>query len=158
MTPGTFGRGALFLRDGCSCRRRRNIGHARGAARPGSFQLQSVAQPSGTFSGGTAHNRDDTGWQGYLSSPARATAAYGRAVEAWWIEGTTDLMLCAVRGENLFVHARRPETVPAVVTPMPMAPCFSARFFREMRRSRPDATARARTPSLARDARKPGRH
>jgi creatinine amidohydrolase len=58
------------------------------------------------------------GWQGYLSSPARATAAYGRAVEAWWIDGTTDLMLRAVRGENLFVHARLPETVPPAVAPM----------------------------------------
>ena len=58
------------------------------------------------------------GWQGYLSSPARATAAHGRAVEAWWIDGTTDLMLRAVRGENLFVHARLPETVPAAVAPM----------------------------------------
>jgi hypothetical protein len=58
------------------------------------------------------------GWQGYLSSPARATAAYGRAVEAWWIDGTTDLMLRAVRGKNLFLHARLPETVPATVAPM----------------------------------------
>jgi creatinine amidohydrolase len=58
------------------------------------------------------------GWQGYLSSPARATAAHGRAVEAWWIDGATDLMLRAVRGENLFVHARSPETVPPAVAPM----------------------------------------
>jgi creatinine amidohydrolase len=58
------------------------------------------------------------GWQGYLSSPARATAEHGRAVEAWWIDGTTDLMLRAVRGENLFVHARLPETVPPAVAPM----------------------------------------
>jgi creatinine amidohydrolase len=58
------------------------------------------------------------GWQGYLSSPARATAAYGRAIEAWWIEGFTDLMLRAVRGENLFGHARMPDRVPAAVSPM----------------------------------------
>jgi creatinine amidohydrolase len=58
------------------------------------------------------------GWQGYLSSPARATAAHGHAVEAWWIDGFTDLILRAVRGENMFVHARVPETVPAVVAPM----------------------------------------
>ena len=57
------------------------------------------------------------GWQGYLSSPARATAAYGRAVEAWWIDGFTDLILRAVRGENMFVHARFPETVPPAVAP-----------------------------------------
>jgi creatinine amidohydrolase len=58
------------------------------------------------------------GWQGYLSSPARATAAHGRAVEAWWIEGFTDLILRAVHGENMFVHARVPETVPAAVAPI----------------------------------------
>ncbi len=58
------------------------------------------------------------GWQGYLSSPARATAAHGRAVEAWWIDGFTDLILRAVRGEDMFVHPRFPETVPAAVAPI----------------------------------------
>jgi creatinine amidohydrolase len=58
------------------------------------------------------------GWQGYLSSPARATAAHGRAVKEWWIEGFTDLMLRAVRGENMFVHARVPESVPPAVAPL----------------------------------------
>jgi creatinine amidohydrolase/Fe(II)-dependent formamide hydrolase-like protein len=58
------------------------------------------------------------GWQGYLSSPARATAEYGRAVEAWWIDGFTDLILRAVRGENMLVHARVPETVPPAVAPI----------------------------------------
>ncbi len=58
------------------------------------------------------------GWQGYLSSPARATAAYGRAFEAWWIDGFTDLILRAVRGENMFGHARVPETVPPPVAPL----------------------------------------
>jgi creatinine amidohydrolase/Fe(II)-dependent formamide hydrolase-like protein len=58
------------------------------------------------------------GWQGYLSSPASATAAYGRAIKAWWIDGFTDLILRAVRGENMFVHARVPETVPPAVAPM----------------------------------------
>jgi hypothetical protein len=55
------------------------------------------------------------GWQGYLSSPAKATAEYGRAVEAWWIDGLTDLILRAVRGENMVVHPRFPETVPPPV-------------------------------------------
>ena len=55
------------------------------------------------------------GWQGYLSSPARATTAHGRAVEAWWIDGFTTLILRAVRGENLFTHARVPDTVPPAV-------------------------------------------
>ena len=58
------------------------------------------------------------GWQGYLSSPAKATAAHGRAVEAWWIDGFTDLILRAVRGENMFVHPRVPETVPDAMAPM----------------------------------------
>jgi creatinine amidohydrolase/Fe(II)-dependent formamide hydrolase-like protein len=58
------------------------------------------------------------GWQGYLSSPARATAAHGQAVEAWWIDGFTDLILRAVRGENMFAHPRFPETVPAPVAPI----------------------------------------
>src|SRR4026207_1149207 len=31
-------------------------------------------------------------WQGYLSSPAKATAAYGRAVEMWWLNGFADLI------------------------------------------------------------------
>jgi hypothetical protein len=57
------------------------------------------------------------GWQGYLSSPARATAAHGRAVEAWWIDGFTSLILRAVRGENLFVHPRVPDVVPPAVAP-----------------------------------------
>ena len=58
------------------------------------------------------------GWQGYLSSPARATAAYGRAVKAWWIDGFTDLILRAVHGENMFVHPRAPEMAPPAVAPL----------------------------------------
>jgi creatinine amidohydrolase len=58
------------------------------------------------------------GWKGYLSSPARATAAHGRDIEEWWIEGFTDLILRAVRGENMFVHARVPETLPSAVAPV----------------------------------------
>ena len=58
------------------------------------------------------------GWQGYLSSPASATAAHGRAVEAWWIDGFTDLILRAVRGENMFLHARVPDAVPPAVAPV----------------------------------------
>lgn len=54
-------------------------------------------------------------WQAYLSDPASATAAYGRAVETWWIDGFADLMLRAVRGEDMFAHPRFPETVPAAV-------------------------------------------
>jgi creatinine amidohydrolase/Fe(II)-dependent formamide hydrolase-like protein len=58
------------------------------------------------------------GWQGYFSAPARATAAHGRAVEAWWMDGFADLILRAVRGENMFAHARFPETIPEAVVPL----------------------------------------
>ena len=51
------------------------------------------------------------GWPGYFSSPARATAAYGREAEAWWVEGMAGLILEAVRGENLFGRPRWPEPV-----------------------------------------------
>jgi creatinine amidohydrolase len=55
------------------------------------------------------------GWDGYLSDPAKASAAHGRAVESWWIDGFTDLMLRAVRGENMLGRPRFPETVPPPV-------------------------------------------
>jgi creatinine amidohydrolase/Fe(II)-dependent formamide hydrolase-like protein len=49
------------------------------------------------------------GWPGYLSSPAKANATYGRAVEEWWVQGFTDLILRAIRGENMFKVARVPD-------------------------------------------------
>jgi creatinine amidohydrolase/Fe(II)-dependent formamide hydrolase-like protein len=49
------------------------------------------------------------GWQGYISSPDKANAAYGRAFEAWWVEGFTDLILRAIRGQNMFKLPRLPE-------------------------------------------------
>jgi creatinine amidohydrolase len=49
------------------------------------------------------------GWPGYFSSPARANADYGRDVEAWWVDGMTNLILQAVRGETLFNRPRWPE-------------------------------------------------
>jgi creatinine amidohydrolase len=55
------------------------------------------------------------GWQVYLSDPAKATAAYGRAVEDGWIEGFASLVVRAIRGENLFDNPRFPETVPPPV-------------------------------------------
>ena len=55
------------------------------------------------------------GWEGYFSDPAKASAVHGRAVEAWWIAGFADLILRAVRGENMFGHPRFPETVPPPV-------------------------------------------
>jgi creatinine amidohydrolase len=54
----------------------------------------------------------------YLSSPARATAAYGRAVETWWVDGCSDLILRAARGEDLRARPRSPEQIPAGVAPM----------------------------------------
>ena len=57
------------------------------------------------------------GWQGYLSSPSKATAAYGRAVEEWWIDGFTELILRAVRGENLLHRPRVPDILPPAVAP-----------------------------------------
>jgi creatinine amidohydrolase len=57
------------------------------------------------------------GWPGYMSSPAKATAAYGRAVEAWWVDGLSDLVLRAVRGENLLKAPRLPDGIdPAIAT------------------------------------------
>jgi hypothetical protein len=58
------------------------------------------------------------GWQGYFSSPAMATAAHGRAIEEWWIDGFTELILRAVRGEDLFVHPRVPDTLPPGLAPV----------------------------------------
>ena len=58
------------------------------------------------------------GWQGYLSSPAHATLEYGRAVERWWIDGFTELIVRAVGGENMFSHARNPSAVPAPMAPI----------------------------------------
>lgn len=48
------------------------------------------------------------GWPGYFSSPARATADYGREIEEWWIQGVAGLILRAVRGENLRARPRWP--------------------------------------------------
>jgi hypothetical protein len=48
----------------------------------------------------------------------QSIGAYGRAFETWWIEGFTDLILRAVRGENMFVLPRSPETVPPPVAPV----------------------------------------
>ena len=51
------------------------------------------------------------GWEGYFSSPSQSTAAYGRDIEAWWIDGTTALILRAVRGENMLRAPRFPGNV-----------------------------------------------
>jgi creatinine amidohydrolase len=58
------------------------------------------------------------GWQGYLSAPAHASAAYGHAVAAWWVEGQSDLVLRAVRGENLLKAPRVPDQIDPALTPL----------------------------------------
>jgi hypothetical protein len=58
------------------------------------------------------------GWQGYLSSPSKATATYGRAVKEWWIDSFTQLILRAVRGEDLLHHPRSPDTIPPATAPI----------------------------------------
>ena len=52
-------------------------------------------------------------WPGYFSSPGRATSAYGRDVEGWWISGMSKLILSAIGGENLRVRPRWPEPLQA---------------------------------------------
>jgi hypothetical protein len=51
------------------------------------------------------------GWPGYFSSPARADEAYGREIEAWWVEGIVGLILQAVRGENFRSRPRWPDSM-----------------------------------------------
>lgn len=48
------------------------------------------------------------GWQGYFSSPAKANAAYGREDTEVWVAAAADLILSALRGENLFGRPRYP--------------------------------------------------
>jgi creatinine amidohydrolase len=52
-------------------------------------------------------------WPGYFSSPARASSAFGRDVEGWWISGMSKLILAAVHGENLRARPRWPEPLQA---------------------------------------------
>ena len=40
--------------------------------------------------------------------PLQELTPYGRDIEEWWVEGMTDLILQAVRGENLFSRPRWP--------------------------------------------------
>jgi creatinine amidohydrolase len=58
------------------------------------------------------------GWQGYLSAPARASAAYGRAVEAWWVEGTSDLILRAIGGRDLSKAPRVVDRIDPALAPI----------------------------------------
>ena len=58
------------------------------------------------------------GWQGYLSSPALATGEYGAAVEAWWIDGVSELILQAIGGEDLSARPGSTPTLPPAVAPV----------------------------------------
>jgi creatinine amidohydrolase len=58
------------------------------------------------------------GWQGYLSTPALATTEYGAAVETWWIEGTSDLILQAIRGTDMTTRPGAPAAFPPAIAPM----------------------------------------
>ena len=58
------------------------------------------------------------GWQGYLSSPALATPEYGEAVETWWIEGMSELILQAIRGEDMSARPGAPATLPPAIAPI----------------------------------------
>ena len=57
-------------------------------------------------------------WQGYLSAPALATPEYGAAVETFWIEGMSELILQALRGEDMTARPGQPATIPPPVAPM----------------------------------------
>ena len=58
------------------------------------------------------------GWQGYLSAPALATPEYGAAVETFWIDGMSELILQALRGEDMTARPGQPATIPPPVAPM----------------------------------------
>lgn len=72
-------------------------------------------------------------WQGYLSAPAQATAAYGRAIEAWWVDGLSELVLRAVKGEDLSKAPRAhdridPEVASIVGKALDHEQAFETRF------------------------------
>lgn len=55
------------------------------------------------------------GWPGYFSAPAEATAAYGRDLEAWWVDGLSELIVRATKGETLRARPRPREALPPQV-------------------------------------------
>jgi hypothetical protein len=58
------------------------------------------------------------GWQGYLSAPALATREYGVAQETWWIEGISELILQAIRGEDMSARPGASSTLPPPIAPI----------------------------------------
>jgi hypothetical protein len=55
------------------------------------------------------------GWQGYFSSPAHASAAYGDAIEAWWVDGLSELIVRAIGSEDLLSAPRAPDRIDPVL-------------------------------------------
>ena len=53
-----------------------------------------------------------------MSAPAKATATYGRVVEQWWIEGMSDLIVRAARGEDLSKAPRFADQIDPAVAPV----------------------------------------
>ena len=112
-----FRRRSFLLWHGRPCRRQRNMPDPRHPAGSGAARLQVAAQPVRTFSGRAARNRERTSVAGLLVVSCQGDGGARRAIEGWWIDGFTDLILRAVGGENMFVHPRLPDAVPAAVAP-----------------------------------------
>jgi creatinine amidohydrolase len=95
------------------------------------------------------------GWEGYFSSPARASARYGRDIEAWWIEGMSDLILQSVRGSELSGRPRYPGNLdgdpraPVVDEVRAQEREFEQRFERWLERQ--SAASRVREPRVELD-------
>ena len=103
--------------------------------------LPNATEPSRAIDRRVARFATSPGWQGYLSSPALATPEYGAAVEAWWIEGMSDLILQAIRGEDMFARPGAPDR-----SHRPLRRSSSARS-RTKRHSSPGARRVARAAS-----------
>lgn len=80
------------------------------ALRPDLVKASYRALPGNVAASGAALREiaHRPGWRGYFSSPAIASASYGRAFETWWIEGMTDLILRSVRGDEMANRPRLP--------------------------------------------------
>ena len=93
------------------------LGHARGSTRSCTRHVRTLPSRAGRSLQELREIAAAPGWQGYFSPPAKATAAHGRAVEDWWIEGFTNLILRAVRGEDMLGYPRAPEALPPALAP-----------------------------------------
>ena len=96
-----LGRADRILRYGRPCRCRRDGGHTRRSTGPCFTGIPNATEPSRDSFEELRAVATAPGWQGYLSSPALATPEYGAAVERWWIDGFSELILRAIRGEDM---------------------------------------------------------